>query len=517
MHAPVRGGMMVFNRKGGFWIAAILLVWIVACIVIICLISQQLDQQKRDNLLLQAKLISQMVDTNNVGSLNGTESDLTSTSYIYLKEQLSRTRQVNKEYRFLYLMGRGPDGRFFFYVDSEPANSKDYSPPGQVYEDDVDGMRLVYDTGAGIIEGPSTDRWGTWVSALVPLTDPDTGRIIAVLGMDVDAKTWANEISISALLPVGLMLALLATVTLGIILMHSQVQLRKSEERFRNILEDMNDSYIEVDLAGKFTLVNSSVCRNLGYTKEELIGNNFRIIVADRDEEKALFEATKEVFNTGEPNKGFAFKARRKDGSTGYGETAISLIRDEHGNPVGFRNVGRDVTERKQLEQKLLEMATHDALTALPNRRLLYDRFDIATAIAKRSNKKVAIISLDLDKFKIVNDKLGHDIGDKLLVAAADRLSSALRKSDTVARMGGDEYVLLLSEIEGKDDAIKVAEKILEDFRQAFNIDEQSLNVTMSIGIAIYPDNGIDIESLLKKSDQSLYNAKGGGRNRFAI
>lgn len=293
--------------------------------------------------------------------------------------------------------------------------------------------------------------------------------------------------------------------------------LARSEEKYRTILHNMQDSYIEVDLAGNFTFVNEAACRNLGYTLEELIGRSFSIIAPDPDETKAIFNAYSEVYKTGIPHVGYAFKIMRKDGTTGYGETSISIIKNERGRPIGFRSVGRDVTERKQMEQKLLEMATHDVLTGLPNRTLLYDRCGVALANVQRYNKKLAIMTLDLDLFKNINDTLGHDIGDRLLIATAGRLTGALRKSDTVARMGGDEFVLLLGEVDDEHDAVNVADKILEDFRQPFLIDGHRLKVTVSIGIAIYPDNGDDIEDLIKNSDRLLYNAKQNGRDRFAI
>jgi diguanylate cyclase (GGDEF)-like protein len=148
---------------------------------------------------------------------------------------------------------------------------------------------------------------------------------------------------------------------------------------------------------------------------------------------------------------------------------------------------------------------------------LLFDRFNVALANAQRNNKKIVIMSLDLDKFKTVNDTLGHDVGDKLLVIAAGRLTGALRKSDTVARMGGDEFTLLLGEVEEKNDAVTIAEKILEDFRQPYAINGHRLNITVSIGIAIFPDDGKDVEALMKSSDNALYTAKQNGRDRYAM
>jgi len=162
-------------------------------------------------------------------------------------------------------------------------------------------------------------------------------------------------------------------------------------------------------------------------------------------------------------------------------------------------------------------MATHDGLTGLPNRILLYDRFKVAAAHAERENKKMAIMMVDLDRFKRINDKLGHDFGDRILVAVAGRLTDALRKSDTVVRMGGDEFVLQLSEIDDKEHAVTVAQKIIEDFNRPFLLQGQKINVTVSIGVVIYPDDGKNIDSLIKKADKLMYRAKKAGRNNYKL
>lgn len=297
----------------------------------------------------------------------------------------------------------------------------------------------------------------------------------------------------------------------------AEEELARSEERYRRILEEMHDVYMEEDLAGNFTFVNSAACSNLGYSREELVGQNFRLITLDDAEAKLVFNAYNRVFLTGQPRTDFAFRIRRKDGSAGYAETSITLLRDKHGRPTGFRSFGRNVTDRKLFEQKLLEMATHDPLTGLPNRNLLYDRFNIALAGARRSRKGLAILALDLDHFKDINDTHGHDFGDRLLKAAAERLVSSLRASDTVARMGGDEFILLLGEIEGPADAVRVAEKIVTDFRQPFSINGRPVEVTASIGLATYPGSGESIEQLLKEADNALYSAKQAGRNCYIL
>lgn len=176
-----------------------------------------------------------------------------------------------------------------------------------------------------------------------------------------------------------------------------------------------------------------------------------------------------------------------------------------------------DITERKKYEEKIQQMAFHDSLTGLPNRKLFSDRLGIVLAQARRNKKKVGIVMLDLDNFKDVNDTLGHDVGDTLLKAVAERLSVILRKSDTVARFGGDEFVLIFPDMEVIEEAIQVVQKIIDRFHKPFLIDTHQLVVTTSIGIAVYPNDGMDEEILMKNADIAMYQAKQAGRARYQL
>jgi len=290
----------------------------------------------------------------------------------------------------------------------------------------------------------------------------------------------------------------------------------RSEERFRTILEQIEDIYIEIDLEGRYTFINDTFCRNMMYTREEAIGMEAKNIIHPEDREK-MYQAYLEVYNTGKSNKGIDFRVFRKDGAMGYSENTISPIRDERGRIVGFRSVGRDVTERMRMQQKLSEMATHDFLTGLPNRVLFNDRFEVGIAQAQRHNSILAVMSLDLDKFKNVNDTLGHNVGDLLLKAVGKRLTSIVRSSDTVARVGGDEFLLLLQEINHTEDIIRIADKILVAFSEPFIMEDHSLNISTSIGIAVYPEDGANLETLMKNSDTAMYNAKKAGRSCYRM
>jgi diguanylate cyclase (GGDEF)-like protein len=235
----------------------------------------------------------------------------------------------------------------------------------------------------------------------------------------------------------------------------------------------------------------------------------------DKEHSKKLFQTFNKVYNTGEPTERFDWQIIRKDGTKRYIESSVSLQKDSSGKPAGFRGIVRDVTERKQIEQQLNHIATHDTLTGLPNRMLFIDRLGVALAQSKRNRHKLAVMMLDLDNFKNVNDTLGHMVGDQLLKEVGYRLSGLLRQNDTVARLGGDEFIVLLSDLERMEDVIRVAEIILKAFKQLFVCGNHKLTSSTSIGIAVYPDDGNDIDSLLKNSDMAMYFVKMHGRNNY--
>jgi diguanylate cyclase (GGDEF)-like protein/PAS domain S-box-containing protein len=296
--------------------------------------------------------------------------------------------------------------------------------------------------------------------------------------------------------------------------LHMEEALKRSEARYRAILEEIEEGYYEVDLQGNFTFVNDSICRQLGYSREELMGMNYKVYVPKEDV-KSVYRAWNKVFRTGEALKSFLFTGKRKDGVHIWLENSVSPLRNKEGKVIGFRSVSRDITERKQFEQKLAEMATHDWLTGLPNRVLLSDRLMIGTALARRNGHRLAALMLDLDRFKNVNDAMGHSVGDELLKAVGQRLSGIMRKSDTVSRIGGDEFVLVLPQISRVDDITKFAQRIINAFQEPFVFGSHRLQITTSIGIAVFPDDGLDIDQLLRNADSAMYIAKEQGRGIY--
>jgi len=202
-----------------------------------------------------------------------------------------------------------------------------------------------------------------------------------------------------------------------------------------------------------------------------------------------------------------------KDGSLVPVEVKASAI--VSGGQKLFLAVIRDITERKKMEEYIKQLAYHDILTGLPNRALFHDQFVMAQAHAIRYQHMLALLMMDLDHFKDVNDSLGHEAGDRLLKEIGNRLTGIVRKIDTVARMGGDEFVLLLPEINREEDAVAVAQKVVEALRQPFAFKNTEIKVTTSLGVAIYPADGSDQDTLLSNADSAMYRAKREGQNIF--
>jgi diguanylate cyclase (GGDEF)-like protein/PAS domain S-box-containing protein len=291
--------------------------------------------------------------------------------------------------------------------------------------------------------------------------------------------------------------------------------LRESEERYRTLVENASDMVYRTDENGYFTFVNPAALRISGYKEEEIIGKHFKMLVRpDMFKEAITFFANQLIKKI--PNTYYEYTIITKDGLELWIGQNMQLIMEED-RVTGFQAVARDITEMKQAEEKIRQMAHNDSLTGLPNRKLFSDRLGIALTQAQRHQKEVGIAMLDLDNFKVVNDTLGHDVGDLLLKAAAERLSAVLRKGDTIARFGGDEFVLILLDLKGIEDVIQVVQKIVDSFRKPFLIDTRQLIVTTSIGIAVYPHDGTDEAILLKNADIAMYQVKQTGRDRYQL
>ncbi|MBC7190669.1 sensor domain-containing diguanylate cyclase, partial [Candidatus Aerophobetes bacterium] len=207
---------------------------------------------------------------------------------------------------------------------------------------------------------------------------------------------------------------------------------------------------------------------------------------------------------------------RKKDGKEIPVLASLSFLKDTTGRPVYAIFTLKDITHQKEKEKQLLFLATHDHLTGLPNRFLFNDRLKLALDQARRNKRKLALMILDIDNFKDINDNFGHSVGDELLKAFGERLRGILRKTDTVARMGGDEFLILLPDIKTPQSAERAAQKIMEEGKKPFFLGRRKIEVSFSIGISIYPEDGEDVDKLTTSADVALFIVKKRGKSNFA-
>ena len=295
---------------------------------------------------------------------------------------------------------------------------------------------------------------------------------------------------------------------------HAEDALLASERRYRHLFERNLAGVYRNSLDGRILDCNDACARIFGYkSREDLLAQGAFDVYFDPALRQTLLERLKKegaITN-------LEVRLRRSDGTPVWVLENMTLINDEDGNATCLEGTLFDITDRKIAEQKIEYHAYHDELTGLPNRVLFKDRLTIALGQARRFRRCIAVMFLDLDQFKFVNDTLGHSAGDQLLWGVGERLSNAVREQDTVARLGGDEFTLLLSELSGEDDAVIIAQKILQTIAQPFVLEGQELFLTTSIGIALYPSDGDDAETLLKNADSAMYQAKERGRNTYQL
>ena len=293
--------------------------------------------------------------------------------------------------------------------------------------------------------------------------------------------------------------------------------LAESEERFRCSFETAAIGMALVSLSGGWIKVNSSLLQMLGYSESELHNTTFQEITHP-DDLQADLEYVKRLIS-GEINS-YQMEKRyfHKDERVIWVLLSVSLVRDTANTPIHFVAQIEDITERREARESALQRANHDVLTGLPNRRLLEDRMSLALHQAMRYQRLMAVMFIDIDNFKTINDTFGHDAGDLLLKTVAAKLTASVRDVDTICRLGGDEFVIVLTEISKPEDASLVAKTILNSLTQPLMIQTQNIQIGLSIGIAVYYPTSNDNESeLMKKADIALYQVKQAGRNSYQI
>lgn len=362
------------------------------------------DEEMRDNLITYAKTIEQSIDWRpHATTLNTNPTNINKTDLAQLEHQLNSACKANRNCHFIYLLyaqNKKNKLQVKFLLDASPQPPSEISHLGDVFVEASDALKQGMQTRKSLVEGPVTDRWGTWVSAHVPLTTTIETPNFVMLGIDVAVSNWNQQIYRKIIAPTMITLFFL------------------------------------VILAG--------------------------LIFQSKKREKLLAQ----LFHS---------------------QSALS------------------------------ELANNDALTGLPNRRLLEDRMQQALKEASRAQNIVAVLFLDLDYFKVTNDTHGHVIGDQLLKKTGERLTGLLRAEDTVARIGGDEFVILLPKLKDEQQVIATAEKVISELAKPFDIAGKALQVGVSIGIALYPEHDDNPSHLIKYADDAMYVAKRKGRNCYAI
>lgn len=310
---------------------------------------------------------------------------------------------------------------------------------------------------------------------------------------------------------------------------HIALRLESSEKSYRYLVDSSPDIIYTLDHEGRFTFVNDRAHQLLGFSRDELIGQHYSVLVHEEDMERANY-----VFNEGRGdyhqsrNVELRLKSHHADSDARTFSNELRMIpfganeKSQKSDPnwrelFGTYGVARDITERKRADELIAYQAYHDILTELPNRVLFKDRLGLALLQAKRNESSLAVMFIDLDRFKLVNDTLGHAVGDELLQQVAARLKACLRRCDTLSRLGGDEFTVVLPELSDPRDAGLIAQKFIECLRLPFQLAGQSVHISASIGIAVYPSDGKSVDELIRNSDVAMYDMKAQGKNGHAF
>ncbi|MBI1173943.1 MAG: EAL domain-containing protein [Sideroxydans sp.] len=361
---------------------------------------------------------------------------------------------------------------------------------------------------------PSTAPWherggkfGWAASASVPLHQK--GKLVGVMTL------YAGEVNAFDEAEQNLLVEMAMDISFALDRFHDEAQRTEMENLLRQLslaVEQSPSSIMITNLNAEIIYTNINFTKQTGYTAEEALGRNPKMLQSGKTPLQTYKDLWAHLIR-GKTWRGELVN-QRKDGSEFIESAMISPVRDSNGRVMSYLAVKDDITEKKQAEERIQHLAHFDQLTGLPNRMLLQDHFKYALSLAQRSGEHLAVMFLDLDHFKNINDTLGHSIGDQLLMAVSQRIKAALREEDTVSRLGGDEFIFILPGTDANG-AAHVAEKLNQAISQPYQIEQLELISTPSIGIAIYPDDGMDMETLSKNADAAMYQVKQSGRNNF--
>lgn len=291
-----------------------------------------------------------------------------------------------------------------------------------------------------------------------------------------------------------------------------KIDLEDSKKELINILNNLPDVFYRTDASGVVTYMSPSAKASLGYSPEEMYGRPLSDFYLNASEREKVVQAL--IDGKGKATQVEAW-LQHKNGQPVWVSTNAYVRVDLEGNIIGVEGIARNITERKELEDKLAYLATHDPLTNLPTRMCVQDHLIQILQEANLNKTKVAILYSDLDGFKQVNDTYGHDAGDKVLIEVSKRLTDCIQQTDILGRLGGDEFLIILSDINSREDIERIGRKMLKTIEKPFDIPPYTASVTLSIGAALYPDDNLDAERLLSLADQALYESKRLGKKQI--
>lgn len=289
-------------------------------------------------------------------------------------------------------------------------------------------------------------------------------------------------------------------------------QVDKERKKLKTVIEKTSEGFCMLDVDMRILEANNSLCEMSGYWREELLGRKITDLLCEDNSNTIDLQS---MLDSGRTHERYEQVLASKDGHPLHAFISVTVVRDDSGKHKYIYAFVNDITERKRSEDYMRYMAFHDSLTGLPNRKMFEVRIAEELDTAKHDNEKVAVMFIDIDNFKAVNDTFGHDAGDRMICEAASRLKCILRRGDLICRVGGDEFILLLKKVEGQKDAISAAARIGNVFSSPFIIDRWKILIKPSIGISMFPEDGRDPEVLIKKADQAMYEAKKTSVNNY--
>lgn len=529
-----------FFDRSFLWLgASIVLPTMLLAIWFVGFVTATGDRLEHDRILALARTVTATLESERIETLRGAASDVGTDNFRVVRDELRQAREVNPDFRFVYLMRPAPDGSksMAFLADAELPESPDYSAPGDLYDGPDEDLWAAWDSGVARVQPPHQDDWGHWVTAVAPVRDHE-GRVQAILGMDMRADSWnatlaryrAFALAICALVLMleGLFLFGLRLekknkrrlARLNARLARQLDELQRAQGRLQLadvVVQHTGEAIVVLDAQLRVISANPGFDRITGFDGAQVVGSVLPLF--GPDDADALQQIRSRVQQS--PHWDGTLWAHRADGGLFPMEASVDVVRDASGQVHQYIMLFRDVTVQKRLEDRLRELATTDGLTLLANRRAFDEALEQSWHRAIRKGEPMSLLMIDIDHFKPYNDLYGHPAGDRCLQQVADALSAAVTQKDAlVARYGGEEFAVILPSAD-KDEAIALAEALRQQI-EALDIPHRGSpgagRITASIGISTRtPPHISDVGELTHGADQALYRAKQHGRNSVEV